>query len=145
MVDLIAYIREVTVGEGDDAKRERFMFFRDEVGDRFLAKSRYQYIKPYVKLSYDELVDAIYEAIDKETEHSGGTATDEENPYTQRNFDELIEDAKMLWGELVNKGLVNHAADILTKTFGKPTKFSEVLPEQVDLLAVALNEIRGLL
>ena len=59
--------------------------------------------------------------------------------------DELIEDAKMLWGELVNKGLVNHAADILTKTFGKPTKFSEVLPEQVDLLAVALNEIRGLL
>ena len=145
MVDLIAYIREVTVGEGDDAKRERFMFFRDEVGDRFLAKSRYQYIKPYVKLSYDELVDAIYAAIDEETLHSGGAATEEINPYTQRNFDELMEDAKMLWGELVNKDLVKQAAEILQKIFGKPTKFSEVLPEQVDLLAVALNEIRGLL
>ena len=51
----------------------------------------------------------------------------------------------MLWGELVNKNLVNQAADILAKVFGKPTKFSEVLPEQVDQLALALSEIRNLL
>ena len=145
MVDLIAYIREIDIGTEEAPARERFMFFRDEVGDRFLAKSRYQYIKPYVKLDYHELVDAIYAAIDAEVDHSGGEASDVENPYAQRNFDELINDAKMLWGELVNKNLVNQAADILAKVFGKPTKFSEVLPEQVDQLALALSEIRNLL
>lgn len=145
MVDLIAYIREIDIGTEDAPARERFMFFRDEVGDRFLAKSRYKYIKPYIKLDYNELVNGIYDAIDQEVQHSGGQASEEENPYTQRNFDELMNDAKMLWGDLVNKNLVEQASDILAKTFGKPIRFSEVLPDQVDKLAIALNEIRTLL
>ena len=49
----------------------------------------------------------------------------------------------MLWGELVNKNLVEKAAEILTTVFGKPTKFSEIMPDQVDLLGIALNEIRS--
>lgn len=145
MVDLIAYIREIDVGTEEAPARERFMFFRDEVGDRFLAKSRYKYIKPYIKLDYDELVNGIYEAIDQEVSHSGGEASNEENPYTQLNFDELMNDAKMLWGELVNKNLVGQASNILAKIFGKSIRFSEILPEQVDKLALALDEIRSLL
>lgn len=143
MVDLIAYIREVDVGTEEEPARERFMFFRDEVGDRFLAKSRYKYIKPYVKLDYNELVEAIYDAIDKEVQNSGGQASEDANPYTTRNFDEMMDDAKMLWGELVNKNLVERAAEILTTVFGKPTKFSEIMPDQADLLGIALNEIRS--
>lgn len=143
MVDLIAYIREVDVGTEEHPARERFMFFRDEVGDRFLAKSRYKYIAPHVKLTYDELVNAIYEAIDKEVANSGGEASDTLNPYATRNFDEMMEEAKMLWGELVNKNLVEKASEILTTVFGKPTKFSEIMPDQADLLGIALNEIRS--
>ena len=143
MVDLIAYIREIDTGTEEKPQRERFMFFRDEVGDRFLAKSRYKYIAPYVKLDYHELVDAIYSAIDAEVKASGGEASEEVNPYTTRTFDEMMDDARMLWGELVNKNLVEQASDILTRIFEKPTKFSEILPEQADKLAIALNEIRS--
>lgn len=146
MVDIIAYIREISIPNGDSVDRKRFMFLRDEVGDRFLAKSRYKYIVPRISLDYNQLVDAIYNAIDEEVAHTGGTATEEENPYTQQaNFDELMEEAKTLWGQLIQKDLHAQAAQILEKEFGKSIKFSEILPEQVDTLQKVLFEIRALL
>lgn len=146
MVDIIAYIREISVYKGEEVERKRFMFLRDEVGDRFLAKSRYQYITPRIPLDYNALVDSIYKAIDEEVSHSGGSASEAENPYTQTaNFDELMDEAKMLWGQAVQKDLHTQAAEILEKEFGKPTKFSEILPEQVDKLSKVLFEIRAML
>ena len=146
MVDIIAYIREISIPVGENIERKRFMFLRDEVGDRFLAKSRYQYIIPRISLDYNQLVDAIYNAIDEEVSHTGGVATEEVNPYTQKaDFDELMEEAKVLWGQLVQKDLHKKAAEILEKEFGKPIKFSEILPEQVDILSKVLYEIRSML
>jgi hypothetical protein len=121
------------------------MFLRDEVGDRFLAKSRYRYIDPRIPLDYNALVNAIYKAIDEEVSHSGGIATEEENPYTAKNFDELIDEAKMLWGQVVQKDLCSAASEILKKEFGEEKKFSEILPEQVDQLSKVLFEIRAIL
>ncbi len=146
MVDIIAYIREISIPVGENIERKRFMFLRDEVGDRFLAKSRYQYITPRISLDYNQLVDAIYNAIDEEVSHTGGVATEEVNPYTQKaDFDELMEEAKVLWGQLVQKDLHKKAAEILEQEFGKPIKFSEILPEQVDILSKVLYEIRSML
>lgn len=145
MVDIIAYIREISIGDSDTPERKRFMFLRDTVGDRFLAKSRYRYIVPRIELDYKQLVDAIYDAIDKEVEHSGGEASNAENPYTEKNFDELMEDAKALWTQLVAINKVGEATEILHKEFGKPIKFSEILPSQVDQLSRVLFEIRSIL
>lgn len=145
MVDIIAYIREITIGEGEQAKRERFMFLRDEVGDRFLAKSRFRYISSRIPLSYDALVNAIYESIEKECANSGGTPTEESNPYTTLNFDALIEEAKMLWGKVIQKDKNPEAQEILKNIFGKPTKFSEILPEDVEKLNQAIIEIKDIL
>lgn len=144
MVDVIAYIREIDVGTEEKPERKRFMFFRDTVGDRFLAKSRYKYIVPQVELEYTAFVEAIYDAIDKEVAHSGGEATDIENPYYVKSFDELMEDAREVWTKVVNNGKVNEAAAALEKEFGKPTKFSEITPDQVDQLSKVLLEIRDM-
>lgn len=143
MVDLIAYIREVNVGTQEKPERKRFMFFRDEIGDRFLAKSRYRYMIPKVELDYGELVEAIYDAIDKEIAASGGEATDEVNPYAVRTFEELMEEAKQLWSELIEQGKVEMATEILKNKFGKPLKFSEILPDQRNQLEEVLDEIRS--
>ena len=97
MVDIIAYIREIPVEIGDKIENKRYMFLRGD--QRFLAKSRFKYIKPRIELSYQGLVDAIFEAIDEEVAHTGGTASNEENPYTKQNFEEIMEDAKQLWGK----------------------------------------------
>lgn len=145
MVDLIGYIREIDVGTSENPKRERFMFFRDEKGDRFLVKSRYKYIKSRIKLDYDELVSAIYEAIDEEVKHSGGSAVETSDPHAEKNFDELMEDARILWTTLVNKNLTNKANEILEKEFGKSTKFSEILPEQIEQLSHVLTEIQSII
>lgn len=146
MVDIIAYIREISIGDGENTTRKRFMFMRDEIGDRFLAKSRYQYIPARIPLDYNELVNAIYSAIDEEVSHSGGTATNDENPYTQKvNFNELMEEAKTLWAQAVQKNLHTKVSEILKNEFGEEKKFSEVLPEQVDQLAKVLFEIRAIL
>lgn len=145
MVDIIAYIREVSLEDGDKVIRKRFMFLRDEVGDRFLVKSRYRYIAPRIPLDYNALVEAIYAAIDEECSHSGGTATEESNPYTALNFDELMEEAKMLWGTVVQNNKTGEAAAILESVFGKPTKFSEILPDEVEKLNHVLIEVRAIL
>lgn len=146
MVDIIAYIREISIGEGENIQRKRFMFLRDEVGDRFLVKSRYRYIVPRIELDYDKLVEALYNAIDKEAQASGGGETSNaENPFTAKNFDELMEDAKLVWTKIVTENKVDKASAILEKEFGKPTKFSEITAEQIDQLSKVLLEIRDIL
>lgn len=143
MVDIIAYIREIPVEMGDKVENKRYMFLRGD--QRFLAKSRFKYIKPRIELSYQGLVDAIFEAIDEEVAHTGGTASNEENPYTKQNFEEIMEDAKQLWGQVVQNDKTEQALAILEEEFGKPTRFSEILPEQTKELNAALIKIRDLI
>lgn len=142
MVDIIAYIREIPVEIGDKIENKRYMFLRGD--QRFLAKSRFKYIKPRIELSYQGLVDAIFDAIDEEVAHTGGTASNEENPYTKQNFEEIMEDAKQLWGQVVQSNKTEQALAILEEEFGKPTRFSEILPEQTKELNAALIKIRDL-
>ena len=143
MVDIIAYIREIPVEIGDKVENKRYMFLRGD--QRFLAKSRFKYIKPRIELSYQGLVDAIFEAIDEEVAHTGGTASNEENPYTKQNFEEIMEDAKQLWGQVVQNDKTEQALAILEEELGKPTRFSEILPEQTKELNAALIKIRDLI
>ena len=145
MVDLIAYIREINVGVEDKPERKRFMFFRDTIGDRFLVKSRYQYIVPKVELGYNALVEAIYDAIDKEVDTSGGEATNEQNPYTKLDFNELIEQAKLIWGKVIQNEKIPEANKILEEEFGKPTRFSEITSDQVEQLNMALIRVKDIL
>lgn len=145
MVDLIGYIREIE--DPETQSLERYIFFR---GDRrFFAKSRFKYITPYVKFSYENIVDAIFAAIDEEIKKSGGNsimkASEEQNPYTVQTFEDLMEEAKSVWGSVVQNDKVEEAAKILEEVFGKPTRFSEVLPEQIDELKVVLVRIKDAL
>lgn len=145
MVDLIAYIREIDIGTEDEPERKRFMFFRDLVGDRFLAKSRYKYIEPKIELDYDALVNAIYAAIDKEVETSGGEATNEANVNTVLDFDVLMDEAKTLWGKVIQENKAEEASKILAEEFGKPTRFSEILSGQVEQLNIVIMRIKDIL
>lgn len=140
MVDVIGYIREI---ENEDGESKRFIFFRG--GKHFFAKSRFQYIVPKVEFSYDNIVNAIFDAIDEEVKHSGGEASNAENPYTVMTFDDLIDEAKMIWGQLVQRDLIPKANEIIEKIFGKPMKFSEMQEEHKEQLEQVLSEIKEIL
>lgn len=138
MVDIIGYIREI---ELEDNTRKRFVFFRGD--DRFFAKSRFQYIEPRVEFSYQNIVDAIQEACDKQAAMSGQSASEEDNPYVQLNFDELMEQARELFNTATETGKVEEISKILEQVFGKSIRFSEILPEDVEKLNQVLIEIKS--
>lgn len=138
MVDLVGYIRLIPID--NEGNKERFIFFRGD--ERFLAKSRFQYIEPKVKFSYDEIAEAIQTACDKEAEAHNSQATEADNVYLELNFDELIEQAKIVFTQATDAGKVEEVSKILEEVFGKPTKFSEILPQDVEKLHQALNEIK---
>lgn len=56
-----------------------------------------------------------------------------------------MEDAKLLWGKVVQAEKMEEASKILEDEFGKPTRFSEILPEQVDKLNVVIQRIKDIL
>lgn len=137
-VDIITYIRDIPVEVGEKIEHKRFMFFRSD--ERFLTKSRFKYITPRISLDYNEFVNAIQAAIDKEVEMSGGEASEESNPYNIRSFDELMDEAKEMWIK-ADGDRKESILKVLEEEFGKPTKFSEILPEQRDKFENALNKL----
>lgn len=139
MVDIIGYIREVKSEKGSN----RYIFLRGD--DRFLAGSRYSYIKPRIDLSYDALVDALYEAIDEEVKMSGIPSTEEKNEFYKKTFSFYMTEARELWNSAVKQNKNQEILKILETTFGKPTKFSEITEEQEDLLIKVISEIKELL
>ena len=137
-VDIITYIRDIPIEVGENIEHKRFMFFRSD--ERFLTKSRFKYITPRIELDYNEFVKAIQDAIDKEIEMSGGEATDAPNPYNIRSFDELMDEAKEMWIK-ADGNRKETILNVLEEEFGKPTKFSEILPEQRNELEQALIKL----
>lgn len=143
MVDIITYLRQVEIQEGEELVKKRYLFFRED--NRFYAGSRFKYIVPHVELSYQNLVNAIYDAIDKEVVMKGGAATEAGNPYLERDFEGLMEEAKALWTKAVNLEKVKDVSQILEEEFGKPIKFSEITPDQAESLAKVLFRIKEII
>lgn len=144
MVDNITYLRAIETQEGENKVQKRYLFFRGD--SRFYAGSRFKYIVPYVELSYENLTNAICEAVEKEIEAKGGSAAEnEENPFTKLDYDSLMEEARTLWIKLADRELTSQATQILADIFGKPIKFSEIKPEEVEKLFTALSEIKSIL
>lgn len=147
MVDIIGYIRSIKNYETGESKT--FLFFRGD--DRFLAGSRFKYITPRVEFSYENLANAIYEAIDKQTEEDGTSSTEEYNTFYQpqkeeRSFEDIMDEAKELWVKLTNGNEENaiKILNIVEKIFGKRMKISEATEPQKDLLELVVNEMRDM-
>lgn len=144
MVDMIGYIRNVsTFNDKNEIEQKRMLYFRGD--DRFLAKSRFKYIEPKIELTYEAYLKALYDAIDKEIEVSGGEANDEMDLALEQSFDEMIEEAKTYWIKAQNNGSLSKIQEILKKEFGRSIKFSEIKPEQKEQLNDVLLEIRSII
>ena len=56
-----------------------------------------------------------------------------------------MEEARAIWIKVNQIEKQNEAMHILEEEFGKPTRFSEILPDQKDKLNRALTEIKTLI
>ena len=144
LVDIIGYI-DITWDE--EGNSERWLYTRKT--PTVMAGSRFKYLAPKIKFGYNELVDAIGEAIDKSEKLDGATVVET----TITDVEEVLDykairaEASELWQKLVSKDEEN-AAVILKKVemiFGRPMKLSEITEDQVDLFNLAVLDMRDML
>lgn len=143
MVDIIAYIDQRFDENGESVRR-----FITRRTPTVLAGSRLPYLDPVIPFSYEDLIDAIGRAIDKQEAEDGVKVVDtaEHQQTEQLDFDKLREEASILWGNLVGKDPAN-AEKILKKAemiFGRKIKLSEITEDQVDLMNLIVIEMRDM-
>ena len=145
LVDIIGYIG----GEYDaDKNFTRYLYTRET--PTLFAGSRFKYLAPKIKFGYQELVDAIAEAIDMAEKHDGVKVVDnaELTAIGERlDFATVRAEAQDLWQKLTQKNPDN-ASVILKKiemTMGHRMKLSEFTEDQCDLMYLVVLDMRDML
>lgn len=144
LVDIIGYI-DITWDE--EGNSERWLYTRKT--PTIMAGSRFKYLAPKIKFGYNELVEAIGEAIDKAEKLDGAVVVDTTQQVIEEKLDynAIRAEAADLWKQLVEKDTEN-AGRILKKVemiFGRPMKLSEITEDQVDLFNLAVLDMRDML
>ena len=146
LVDFIIYIG-IEYDGPEDMIGTRYMYFK---GNKYVqAGSRFKYIPDKAKFGYQELVDAVNDAIDKQV-GSEGTVEKGDNFYQSevRPFDEVMAEAKDIWTKILEKndsdatvGEMNH---IIEKNFGSQVLLSQTTPAQQDALELTVSDLEDL-
>jgi len=152
IVDIIGYLQ---VQMNADGTTERYLYTRST--PTIFAGSRYQYLAPKIKFGYQELVDAIGEAIDKAVELDGAQVTDhtEFAQVKARPFQEVMAEAKNIWqsymaaagdDEEEKEHRYNTITDVVKRVFGNADfKISQAVPSQADLVELFVDEMKELM
>ena len=115
--------------------------------DSISCGGRFKYIASEFPMSYDNLVEEIHKAIDKEAlEHGNQYVTDErEKPVEKEelNYDALMNKFQELVGNLMQASEANgpKITKIIDKYLGKGRKIADATPEQVEMINLIVTEI----
>jgi len=147
--DIIGLSRAVTNRE--TGQLETRLFLRET--PRFVAGSRFKYIPDSIVFTYENLVNAIGDAIDKEAAENGGKfVTDErKNEYKEHEvdmpkFSEMRAEAEKLFGELIQKDAGNRLkiSKIISEYLGTGKKFQDTTEMDAEKVWLIVQELRVL-
>ena len=147
IVDIIGYIG---VEWDETGKGERWLYTRKT--PTIMAGSRFKYLAPRIKFGYEELVNAVSDAIEKSEKIDGATVVDSVSQKTEEKLDynTLRTEAFTLWqqmvgsGEQMNEEMGRRIQKRVEMIFGRPMKISEITEDQVDLLNLVVLDMRDL-
>lgn len=147
IVDIIGYIG---VEWDENGKGERWLYTRKT--PTIMAGSRFKYLAPRIKFGYEELVNAVSDAIEKSEKIDGATVVDSVSQKTEEKLDynTLRTEAFTLWqqmvgsGDQVNEEMARRIQKRVEMIFGRPMKISEITEDQVDLLNLVVLDMRDL-
>lgn len=151
IVDIIGYLQ---VQVNPDGTSERYLYTRST--PTIFAGSRYQYLQAKIKFGYNELVQAIGDAIDQAVIKDGAEVTDHTEivQVRDRPFQEIMEDAKSIWISYLENAQTEEEKeqhlrvmkDVVKRVFGNEDfKISNAIPSQADLVEVFIVEMKELL
>lgn len=148
LVDIIGYL---STQMNNDGTTNRFLYTR--ATPSIFAGSRYKYIAPRISFNqdgYNELVNAIGDAIDKQVNVDGAQVTDNTimPTYQVRAFTETMTEARELWQKVINtKGEPGKAAmkEAIIKVFGQDIQLSKATEDQQDLVELVIEDFKKIL
>ena len=143
LVDIIGVITQT-----QDEQGESHRWIQTRSTPTIVAGSRYKYLAPRIPFGYNEFLEALGQAIDKEQEN-GAIVTDTApvDTFEKLDYKAIRAEASELWTTLVEKDPENAPA-ILKKVeiiFGRPMKLSEITEDQVDLFNLVVLDMRDML
>lgn len=150
--DIIGYIN-VEFPNAQSDKSVRYLYTRQT--PTIFAGSRYKYLETKIPFGYDELVNAIGDAIDKEAA-AGATVVDhiDKPQLVARPFAEVMDEAKQIWISYINSAKddeekeqhMNIMKDIVRRIFGNENyKLSTAVPSQQDLVELYITEMKEIM
>lgn len=152
MTDIIGYSRAVTNEKGQETVK---LFMRGT--PRYMAGSRFKYTPNYIDFSYDNLVKAIADAIDKQAQENGAeNFTDEKNNLfidtsKDLDFDSLMSEFETIINRLIAKGedefnsyYAPRITQITDKYLGRGQKVSQMSREQSEALSLIVDDLKEL-
>lgn len=154
MCDVIGYSRGI---QNEDGTTSTKLFMRGT--PRYVAGSRFKYTPDFIDFTYDELVKAIGDAIDKQMQEDGKEYfTDERNnlysEVTQPlDFDELVNTFNSLVNGIVEKATKEEFQEywqprivqITDKYLGKGQKVNQCSREQTEALDLIVTDLKELI
>lgn len=147
IVDIIGYIGNEWV----NGERKRWLYTRET--PTLFAGSRFKYMPDKIPFSYEQLVNAIADAIEMAEKKDGATVVDSAKVTStvEVNFDEVRAKAQDLWTKLVGSGenarpdVANAILKKIEITMGRRMKLSEFTEDQADLLALVVLDMEEML
>lgn len=143
LVDIIAYIEEEYDAQGNS---KRYLYTRKT--PVVMAGSRFRRLPPKIEFGYQQLVDAVIDAIDETKELDGVKTVDyvpPEDVEEELNYDDLKQESLTLWKEITTKKLNQQVLDFMEEIFGEKKRLSEITPEQTKEYQQVNNYMKGLL
>jgi len=144
IVDIIGYIH-VYFDEEENSQRILYTRSTPDV----VAGSRFKFMKTKIPFGYEELVNALTDAIEEEGRHGAIISNERKAQYIETSedsitFSELMKKSKELWGRVVEKNLIEDALEIIEKYFGRKMKLSEAEEQQKDLVELVVSDLEDL-
>lgn len=141
LVDIIGYI-DVSYENGTAV---RTLITRGT--PNIVAGSRLKYLASRIPFGYDELINAIGEAIEKQAKIDGAKVVDKgtmQKVIEKRPFEETLAEAKELWTKLVNEGKAEVIMAEVESLFGESMKLSEIPESKQDVFEVLIEDMRSM-
>lgn len=145
MADIYAYAEKYA--ENNEARVRLVLRSPDNSAE---TGCRFKYIEPIIDFSYNNLVDALNKAIDKEAkEHGNALVTDEREVVSEPqdyDYDALREEFEDIVGQLMNRNqayFTPRIVQITEKYLGKGKKVSETTIDQANFIYLINAEIKA--
>lgn len=140
MADIMGYI--------DVNGNERKLVLRSPDGS-IDCKCRFKHIAPIIDFSYQSLVNALNDAIDKEAAETGNKFVTNERATAvatvEYDYEALMTEFSTIAGDLMNKNQTKYGpliTQIIDRILGRGKKISDTTPDQAEFVYLILQEVK---